>query len=137
MWQLVTAQRVNFVTLGIIGGALLGGYSMHIRGTSGSGWGLLLTLSIGLSAFATLFNFWRMKRNAEAPISTIPPAPQGNIELQGVAPTAKPFKTPFHGIPCVWYRAWLYANRLDKEKKRATRLMKYVERNEIFQLSDD
>lgn len=137
MWQWVTAQRINFITLGIIGGALLGGYSMHIRGNADADWGLLISLSMGLSAFATLFNFWRMQRIAEAPISTIAAAAQGYIELQGKASTAKPFKTPFHGIPCVWYRAWVYANRLAEDNKRDTRLLEYVESNEIFQLTDD
>lgn len=137
MWQLVTAQRINFLTLALVGGALFGGYLLHLHGTARSDWHLLLTLSIVLSAFATLFNFWRMQRIAEAPISKIAAAAQGYIELQGIASAVKPFKTPFQGIPCVWYRAWVYANRLDEDNKRDTRLLEYVESNDIFQLTDD
>lgn len=68
----------------------------------------------------------------------MPRAAQGYIELRVVASTPKPFKTPYHDIPCVLYRASVYANRVDPEtKKPDNRLLNYTESKQLFQLQDD
>lgn len=76
----------------------------------------------------------------EAPISTIASAAQGYVELYGIATTDKPLKTPYHGIPCVWYRAWVYANQQHPrgmDHLSQSRLLEYVESQSAFLLEDD
>ena len=85
----------------------------HLGKSDSQAWSWLLSIALVFSFFAALFNYWRLLKITEAPTSTIASAAQGYIELQGVASTLKAFKTPYHGIPCVWYRGWVYANRLD------------------------
>jgi hypothetical protein len=136
MFRSLQGHRVNFITLAIIGGLGWGGYLMYLR-SQPQAWDVLLFISIGLGFFATLFNYWRLLMISEAPISTIAAAAQGYIELHGTGSTTKPLLTPFQSIPCVWYRAWVYANRYDEESgKRDTHLLEYVESDQLFQLSD-
>jgi hypothetical protein len=105
-------------------------------------WHLILSVAMLVSLFALAFNYWRFLKITEAPISSIAAAAQGYIELHGTATTIKPLKTPFHGIPCVWYRAWVYADRNEAEsndvsqKIADTRLLEYVESDQSFQLND-
>lgn len=138
MLKTLHGHRVNFATLAIIGGLSWGGYLLHLRSEDQASWPWLLSIGISLSFFATLFNYWRYLKISEAPISTIAAAAQGYVELQGTASTAKLLKTPFQGIPCAWYRAWAYANSYDEETgRRNTRLLEYVESDQLFQLTDE
>jgi hypothetical protein len=137
MLQKLHGHWVNFITLAIVGGLSLGGYLLQLRTASFETWPVLLATGIGFTIFATLFNYQRLLVLSEAPISTIAAAAQGYIELHGTASTTPILKTPYHGIPCVWYRAWVYANRYDEESgKRDTRLLEYNESNQVFELKD-
>jgi hypothetical protein len=138
MFRILNGQMVNFVALAVVGGLFYAAYLMHLSPNDHQTWAWMLSVAIALSFFAASFNYWRLLKITEAPISTIAAAAQGYIELHGSAKTAKPFKTPFQGIPCVWYRSWVYADRYDATNKtRETRLIEYVESDEVFQLSDD
>jgi hypothetical protein len=137
MLQKLHGHWVNFSTLAIVGGLSWGGYLMQLRGTEMEAWQYLLGISIATSAFAALFNYQRLLVITEAPISTIAAAAQGYIELHGTASTQPLIKTPYHSIPCVWYRAWVYANRYDEETgKKDTRLLEYQESDQVFELKD-
>ncbi len=139
MFQRLRGHSVNFVALVVVGGMFFAAYFMHLSVKDHETWGWMLRLSLGLSFFAALFNYWRLLKITEAPISTIAAAAQGYIELHGTASTHKPFKTPFHGIPCVWYRAWVFADRHDdtySNKVTDSRLLEYVESDQPFQLQD-
>ena len=76
----------------------------------------------------------------EAPFSTIAAAAQGYVELFGKASTDKPLKTPYQDIPCVWYRASVYANRENEDDKVADLFnlmpLEYSESKTIFSLDD-
>ncbi len=138
MFQRLKGESVNFVTLAIIGGILFVAFQLRLQPQDATTWSKLLGVAIGLSFFAAIFNYWRLLKITEAPTSTIDAAAQGYIELHGIATTPKPLKTPYHGIPCVWYRAWVYANRVDPEtNKPDNRLLNYSESNQLFQLQDD
>jgi hypothetical protein len=100
-------------------------------------WHLLLALAITI--FAGTFNFWRLLKFKEAPISTIAAAAQGYVELYGVAKRDKPLTTPYQSIPCVWYKAWVYANFQDRSKDDDYfnhRLLNYEESHDSFILDD-
>ena len=137
MLQKLDGHWVNFITLAIVGGLSWGGYLLQLREDDVHAWGLLLAIGIGFTIFATLFNYQRLLLMSEAPISTIAAAAQGYIELHGTASSQPVLKTPFQGIPCVWYRAWVYANRYDEEnRKHDTRLLQYLESDQTFELKD-
>jgi hypothetical protein len=129
MFHRLKGESVNFATLLGVCGILLV--------ISAHSW--LFVIAIGISLFAAIFNYWRLLKITEAPISTIAAAAQGYIELSGKASTPKLFKTPYHGIPCVWYRAWVYASRWDSESQsyKASSLLAYSESDQLFQLQDD
>lgn len=121
-------------------GTLCAAYLLHLNPAEKSIWLLLLGLALTASLFAALFNYWRLLKITEAPISTIASAAQGYIELHGMASVQMPLKTPYHGIPCVWYRAWVYANRSDGSLSKQpidSRLLEYVESDVLFQLRDE
>lgn len=136
MFERLHTRSVNIATLVVIAATLLWAYATHVKPTDSQVWAWLLPIAIGFSLFATLFNYWRLLKITEAPTSTIAAAAQGYIELYGTASTSKPFKTPYQGIPCVWYRAWVYANRLNEDGKRETRLLEYTESEQVFELTD-
>ncbi len=104
----------------------------------------LLLAGIVVSLFAGLFNYWRLVKISEAPISTIAAAAQGYVELQGVASCEATLRTPYHGIPCVWYRAYVFANReqhgnnagADDNMLMNSRLLDYSESQLTFTLTD-
>lgn len=121
MLQKLHSHWVNFITLAVIGGLILGGYLLQLRTGDFGTWPVLLATSIGFSIFASLLNYKRLLVLSEAPISTIAAAAQGFIELNGTASTTLALKTPYQGIPCVWYRSWVYANRYDEESGNAIR----------------
>jgi hypothetical protein len=139
MFRKLNGDSVNLVALATVGGVFVVAYQMHLTKSDVQTWRWLLSVALTLSFFASLFNFWRLLKITEAPISTIAAAAQGYIELHGKASTQKPFNTPYHGIPCVWYRAWVYANRSDNpysKKVIDTRLLEYSESETLFQLDD-
>ncbi|MBA3696440.1 MAG: hypothetical protein H0W85_06700 [Methylotenera sp.] len=137
MFQRLHARSVNIATLVIIAGSFIWAYVAHVKPTDSQVWAWLLSIGICLSLFATLFNYWRLLKITEAPTSTIAAAAQGYIELYGTASTTQPFKSPYQGIPCVWYRAWVYANCFNEDGKRETQLLEYTESDQTFQLTDD
>lgn len=111
MFKRIKTQTVNLAALGVVGGIFVAAFLLHLNRNSHESWRLLLVSGIALSFFASFFNYWRLLKMTEAPISTIAAAAQGYIELYGKASCDKPLKTPYQGIPCVWYRAWVFANR--------------------------
>jgi hypothetical protein len=138
MFQRLNSESVNFVTLAGIGGILFVVFRLFPQPEDVSTWSWLLRAALGLSMFAAIFNYWRLLKITEAPTSTIAAAAQGYIELHGLASTPKPLKTPYHGIACVWYRAWVYANRQDSDSNTSdNRLLDYSESNALFQLQDE
>ncbi|HSI43129.1 MAG TPA: hypothetical protein VK949_02200 [Methylotenera sp.] len=137
MFQKLHARSVNLAALIITAGSFIWAYAAHIKPANSQTWAWLLPIGICLSLFATLFNYGRLLKITEAPTSSISAAAQGYIELYGTASTDKPFRTPYQSIPCVWYRAWVYANRYNEDGKRETRLLEYTESDQIFQLTDD
>jgi len=139
MFLKLNGDVVNLAALATVGGVFFVAYQMHLSESDAQTWSWLLSIALTLSFFASLFNFWRLLKITEAPISTIAAAAQGYIELHGKASTQKPLNTPYHGIPCVWYRAWVYANRIDNpysKKVIDTRLLEYSESDITFQLDD-
>jgi hypothetical protein len=140
MFKRIKSQTVNLAALGTVGGVFLAAYLLHLNRHSNSSWQLLLAAALGVIFFAGLFNYWRLLKMTEAPISTIAGAAQGYIELYGKANCNKPLKTPYQGIPCVWYRAWVFANREDPEDDSMNfgnnRLLDYSESQTIFTLDD-
>ncbi len=139
MLEKFKANHVNLMALGVIGGLAMAGYAQRIGPSNRETWQLLWTTASFASAFAAIFNYWRLLKITEAPISTIAAAAQGYVELHGTATTKNSLKTPFHNIPCVWYRAWVYANEEDQKGLpdiRANRLLSYVESDQTFTLND-
>lgn len=139
MFQTLKANRVNLIALGTIGGLAIAAYAQRIGPQNRETWQILWSIALFACAFAAIFNYWRLLKITEAPISTIAAAAQGYVELHGIATTENSLKTPFHGIPCVWYRAWVYANVEDQKGLpdiRGNRLLNYVESDQTFTLSD-
>jgi hypothetical protein len=140
MFRKLNGDSVNLVALATVGGVFFAAYKMDLTKSDSQTWCWLLSIAIVFSFFAALFNYWRLLKITEAPISTIAAAAQGYIELHGVASTSVPLQTPYHGIPCVWYRAWVYANRVDNpysKKVVDNRLLEYSESDITFQLKDE
>lgn len=136
-FNILKAHRVNFVALAIVGAAFFTAYLMHLTLKDHAMWPLLLLAAILGSLFAFAFNYWRYLKISEAPISSIAAAAQGYIELHGVAYTQTSLKTPFQGIPCVWYRAWAFADVKEGSKTPIDiRLLEYLQSDDIFHLKD-
>ena len=133
-------QTVNLLALGMVGGVFVAAFFLHLNRHSHGEWQLLLALGTGATFFASLFNYWRLLKMTEAPISTISAAAQGYIELYGKASCEKSLKTPYQGIPCVWYRAWAFANREGDDEESigitSSQLLDYSESQTIFTLDD-
>ncbi len=139
MFARLKGHSVNLVAIGALMIALVAVYVLRNHSNIQQIWRGILLACIVISFFAGLFNYWRLLKISEAPISSIAAAAQGYIELQGIASTEKPIKTPYHGIPCVWYRAWVYANIEANGKSTGiyeTRLLDYSESQTVFTLSD-
>ncbi len=140
MFHRARTYAVNLAGAGVPLGMLYAAYLLHLDPAQKTLWVLLLSLALVASAFAAFFNYWRLLKITEAPISTIASAAQGYIELHGTASTQTALKTPYHGISCVWYRAWVYANRRESSYPRKvidTRLLQYAESDNLFQLQDE
>jgi hypothetical protein len=138
MFQIIKTHSVNIMaTVLVIASVLL----TFLHGSSNPNalpWYLLLGITV--ACFAGAQNYWRLLKLKEAPISTIAAAAQGYVELYGRAKCDKqPLKTPYQNIPCVWYRAWVYANFLDKNSDDSlldNRLLNYEESHKVFTLND-
>lgn len=133
------ASHVNAVVLAIVACLAIAIYARKMEANHHEAWQLLWATALFASGFATYFNYWRLLKISEAPISTIAAAAQGYVELHGNATTKNALKTPFHGIPCVWYRAWVYANVEDQKGLPdvcGNRLLDYVESKQPFMLND-
>ena len=139
MFQSLESHSVNVAALGLVFGVLMLVYLKHANFTV-SHWHCLLFTSIAASLFASIFNYWRLLKITEAPISTIAAAAQGYVELFGKASTDKPLKTPYQDIPCVWYRSSVYANRENDDDKVADLFnlmpLEYSESKTMFSLDD-
>lgn len=117
---------------------LLIAYRLHMVSPETLAWRGIFASATGLTLLIAIFNYSRLLKITEAPTSTIASAAQGYIELHGVASTKKPLKTPYHNIPCVWYRAYVYANRVDPETKEVDKgLLSFTESKQVFQLRDE
>lgn len=139
MFKKTNTYIVNLIGVAVPLGSLYAAYLLHLNLAEKSAWALLLGMALAASMFAAFFNYWRLLKITEAPISTIASAAQGYIELHGMASLQTPLKTPYHGISCVWYRAWAYANRADSSLPKQpidNRLLEYVESDTPFQLRD-
>ena len=139
MFERLKSQSVNFAALALMLAVLMLVYLKHANFIV-KNWHWLLLTSIASSVFASIFNYWRLLKMTEAPFSTIAAAAQGYVELFGKASTDKPLKTPYQDIPCVWYRASVYANRENEDDKVADLFnlmpLEYSESKTIFSLDD-
>lgn len=134
MFERLKSHCVNLVALGLPVGVIL---SFLLRANVAHTWWLA---AVCASIFASTFNYWRLLKVTEAPISTIAAAAQGYVELFGKASCDKPLKTPYQNIPCVWYRAWVFANAENADDDSIdfgnNRLLDYSESQAIFTLDD-
>ena len=139
MFERLKSQSVNFAALAFAIAVLALVYLKHANFIV-KNWYWLLLVSIASSVFASVFNYWRLLKITEAPFSTIAAAAQGYVELFGKASTDKPLKTPYQDIPCVWYRASVYANRENEDDKVADLFnimpLEYAESKTMFTLND-
>ncbi|NOT14989.1 MAG: hypothetical protein HOP21_05305 [Methylotenera sp.] len=138
LFKKLQGNHVNLLALAVVSGIFLVAHQLHIGFSNPQAWGWLLSTAMATSLFAALFNYWRLLKITEAPISTIAAAAQGYIELHGTAFTSKPLHTPYHGISCVWYRAFVYVNQANRWQKKPEdyRLIEYAESKDVFQLKD-
>ena len=133
MFERLKSHSVNVAALGFVLSMVILVYFKH----AATQW---LMAAIATSFFASIFNYWRLLKITEAPISTIAAAAQGYVELFGKASTDKPLKTPYQDIPCVWYRSSVYANR-ENDDDKVTDLfnmmpLEYSESKTVFTLND-
>ena len=105
MFQRLSSHIVDLIAAGVYVWVFFAAYFMLFGHADQSTWQLILSFAMLISLFAFAFNYWRLLKVTEAPISSIAAAAQGYIEVHGTASTLKPLKTPFHSTPCVWYRA--------------------------------
>ena len=133
MFERLKSHSVNFAALGFVFCMAVLIYFKH----ASNQW---LMAAIAISFFASIFNYWRLLKITEAPISTIAAAAQGYVELFGKTSTDKPLKTPYQDIPCVWYRSSVYANRENEDDKVTDLLsmmpLEYTESKTMFTLDD-
>jgi hypothetical protein len=138
MFESINSKNINLIVLVLVGILLILAFRLHMVSPEALAWRGLVGCAIGATLIVALFNYARLLKITEAPTSTIAAAAQGYIELHGVASTEKPLKTPYHNIPCVWFRAYAYANRVDPETKEFDKgLLSFTESKQTFQLKDD
>lgn len=138
MFESINSKNINLIVLAFVGVLLIAAFRLHMAAPETLAWRGLYGSAIAAALIFALFNYARLLKITEAPTSTIAAAAQGYIELHGVAYTEKPLKTPYHNIPCVWFRAYAYANRVDPETKEYDKgLLSFTESKETFQLKDD
>jgi len=70
------------------------------------GWLCVLCLVGGISLVLWVLNFRRVRAVADTPTSRVASAPQGYVELYGIARqhTGQPLIGPLTSTPCIWYR---------------------------------
>lgn len=137
MFQRFRTQRFNFICLGLLLAVIVLAYVNHAQRMH---WHYIALLGVLVSMLASVFHYWRYLKISEAPISSISSAAQGYVELCGKASTEKPLVTPYHGIPCVWFRAWVFANPQGNHHAHQlldNRLLDYQESKSSFTLEDD
>jgi hypothetical protein len=137
VFRFFKSQTINVAALGLVVAVPFVAYAMRVHSQY---WPSIWWSVIAISGFSATFHFWRLLKMHEAPISTIAAAAQGYVELYGHARTDQPLRTPYHGIPCVWYRAWVYANLHNPsgtEHFSHHRLLEYAESQSTFILQDD
>jgi hypothetical protein len=138
MFESINSKNINLIVLALVGVLLIVGFRLHMVSPAGLAWRGLYDTATVATLISALFNYARLLKITEAPTSTIAAAAQGYIELHGVASTEKPLKTPYHNIPCVWFRAYAYANRIDPETNEFDKgLLSFTESKQIFQLKDE
>jgi len=138
MFESINSKNINLIVLALVGILLIVAFRLHMANPEALVWRGLYGSAIGAALIFALFNYARLLKITEAPTSTIAAAAQGYIELRGIASTEKPLKTPYHNIPCVWFRAYAYANRIDPETKEFDKgLLSFIESKQTFQLTDD
>jgi hypothetical protein len=131
------SQTINAAALGLVVIVPLVAYMVRVHSQY---WPSIWWSVISISGFAATFHFWRLLKMHEAPISTIAAAAQGYVELYGNARTEQSLRTPYHGIPCVWYRAWVFANVQNPsgtDHFAHNRLLEYAESQSTFILKDE
>ncbi|WP_295883153.1 hypothetical protein [uncultured Thiohalocapsa sp.] len=73
-----------------------------------AGFWLGVAFAVGIGAWLLrrgLRDFWRLRLIVDTPTARIRSAPQGYVELQGLAaPLREPLAAPLTGTTCVWYR---------------------------------
>ena len=138
MFNSLRIHAVNLIATGGYLGVFLGAYLAHIKFSDAHAWWLLISAALLLAIFASIFNYWRLLKISEAAISSIGAAAQGYIELQGIASylNNQALKTPYQGISCVYFRASAYADVVDDEGNKSTRLLQYDESKASFRLTD-
>lgn len=125
-------RYLNAAVLAVHGGFLLAVLLLAGTRTSYEIWLIFIFISLGLSAFAWLFNLRRLLAIAEHPTSTIAAAAQGYIELLGGVRQILPLKSPLQGKQCVWFRYWVYA----KDSNNVWRLADYKASEHNFEIED-
>jgi hypothetical protein len=140
MFKRLKSQTVNLAAIGTVVAVFVAAFFLQLNRSYHGNWQLLLAGALAITFFAGVFNYWRLLKMTEAPISTIAAAAQGYIELYGKAGCETPLKTPYQGIPCVWYRAWAFANRESDAEDSIdisnSQLLDYSESQTIFTLDD-
>lgn len=131
------SQTVNLATLALLVVAPLVAIIVDLQSSQ---WATLKWAGVVVGLLAATFHYWRLLKMHEAPISSIASAAQGYVELYGDASTDKPLFTPYHGIRCVWYRAWVFVN--DQHSRgidlfSQSRLLEYAESQSSFVLEDE
>ena len=134
MFKSLSGHIVDLMATGFYLGIFYAAYLMHLSSSNHDVWAKLLSVAMIASLIALTFNYRRLLKITEAPISSIAAAAQGYIELHGVASSQQVLKTPFHGIHCVWYRSWVFSNQSDDNKPPM--LLEYAESEHLFQLQD-
>lgn len=137
MFQRFKTQRFNLICLGLMLAVAMLGYVNHVPRIY---WLYIALFGILVCMLASVFHYWRFLKMSEAPISSIASAAQGYVELYGQARTEKPLKTPYHGIPCVWFRAWVFSNQQGNHQSHQlldNRLLDYQESRSPFVLEDE
>lgn len=140
MFKRFPGQTINWLGLSavVVAGAAV--FRQVLSGQQVPYFQLVFGAISAIVLFAALFNYWRLLKITEAPISTIAAAAQGYVELHGQAACDNPVKTPYHGIPCVWYQAWVYANIENNQQHRDPRhqqLLEFKQNAVVFKLTDE
>lgn len=116
MWQALRGHYIETVTsagyLGIIAFAV--NTYQHDTGH------LSLVLLAAISVFAWISTTKRMRAIADIATSRIGSAAQGYVELYGRASAHADnlIKSPLSGMPCIWFRYWVYSKENSKREWR-------------------